>query len=166
MICRTCGRPIVNEQANFCEYCGTPVDEKRGDRGYEYAQGNPAARERMYGAAPGRAADTAPEQEMPQGIVGTLLGTAGGPEKEGSMTTLHWIVIMLLPYIPMVGTFAYLVVLLVWAFGRTASKSRRSWARATLIVLVVAVAMVMYMFGGMMENGSLAEMLGALGMPE
>ena len=27
MICRACGRVIVNEQANFCEYCGTRVNQ-------------------------------------------------------------------------------------------------------------------------------------------
>ncbi len=166
MICRACGRLIANEQANFCEYCGTSVDEMRGERSYEYAQGNQTAQGQMYGNTLNSAAYKTPEQEMPQGLVGTLLGTAGGPEKEGSMTTLQWVVIMLLPYIPMIGTFAYLIVLLVWAFGKTASKSRRSWARATLIVLIVAVSMLMFMFGGMAADGSLAEMLGALGMPE
>lgn len=32
MICNTCGREIVNEDANFCEYCGAPV---RGRNGFD-----------------------------------------------------------------------------------------------------------------------------------
>ena len=188
MICRACGRVIVNEQANFCEYCGTPVDEARG--GINYTQGNPSwqddgrenrqnayagdgyraygdhGAENRTGANPYDTYANTDRQETPQGIVGTLLGTAGGPEKEGSMSTLHWIVIMLLPYIPMIGTIAYLIVLLVWAFGKTATKTRKSWARATLIVLVIAFAMIFYMFGGMAADGTLAELMGMVGAAE
>lgn len=188
MVCRACGRIIVNEQANFCEYCGTPVDEARG--GMNYAQGSTFRQENYgnrgdaYGAESGRYGnmngandygnaganpyggyEKAGEPEAPQGIIGTLLGTAGGPEKEGSMSTLHWIVIMLLPYIPMIGTFAYIVVLLVWAFGKTATKTRRSWARATLIVLVIVFMMVFYMLGGMASDGTLAELMNSLTTP-
>ena len=31
MVCRACGRTIANEDANFCEYCGTATNVNRGN---------------------------------------------------------------------------------------------------------------------------------------
>ncbi|MBQ9120391.1 MAG: zinc ribbon domain-containing protein [Lachnospiraceae bacterium] len=179
MICRACGRIIINEQANFCEYCGTPVDEARG--GASFTQGNAAwqgaaGAQGSYGAGQqenyagngygeyreNHGGYGAPQEEAPQGVVGALLGTSGGPEKEGSMSMLQWLGIMLLPFVPMVGAFAYLIVLLTWGFGKTATKTRKSWARATLIMLVIAFVMMFYMIGGMASDGTLAQLMGTL----
>ena len=72
--------------------------------------------------------------------------------------------ILLLPYIPVIGTFAYIILLFVWSFGKTASTTRKNWARATLVMLVVGIVFMSYMLGGMLSDGSLMEMLNGLGM--
>lgn len=111
-----------------------------------------------YGNTAGRGQSTVGDP----GLAGILNGTAGVAEAENSMSFLHWIVIMLLPFIPMIGMFAYLAVLLIWAFGRTASKTRKSWARATLVITLVSFLMVMYMFQTVLGSGGMAELMNSM----
>lgn len=150
MFCKVCGRTIANENANFCEYCGTALNGR--DDIFGGRQENPA--QGPYQDAAGLADNS---------LTGILAGTAGTAQAENSMSFLHWIVVLLLPYIPIVGTFAYLVLLFAWSFGRTASTSRKNWARATLVMLAVAVAILSYAFGGMFSGG-LSEMMDSFGM--
>lgn len=182
MVCRTCGRIIANENANFCEYCGAATDANRdGAMNYNrYADGgtdgashntvsggteyaNRAEREdASYDAGQQGGFGYGQTQSGTAGLSAILNGTAGTAETESSMSFIHWIVIMVLPYIPMIGTLAYLVLLLIWAFGRTASKTRRSWARATLVITVVAMVMMSYMLQSVLGSGGFAELLNSM----
>lgn len=179
MVCKVCGRAIANENANFCEYCGADLNGRGGNIGAGGYSGQ--ANDGRYGGAYGAnnsnyggyAQNSYNNGSQGQGTVysgqdnsltGILTGTAGAAQAENSMTFLHWIVILLLPYIPIIGTFAYVILLFVWAFGRTASTTRKNWARATLVMLVVGIFFMSYMLGGMISDGSLAEMLNGLGM--
>lgn len=96
------------------------------------------------------------------GLIGILNGTAGTAEAENSMSFSHWIVVMLLPLIPMIGMFAYLAILLIWAFGRTATKTRKNWARATLLVILVSFMMLMYMFQSVLNSPGMAELMNSM----
>lgn len=87
---------------------------------------------------------------------------AGTAEAEGSMSFVHWIVIMALPYIPIIGSIAYLALLLIWAFGHTASKTRKSWARATLVITVAAMLMMSYMLQSVLGSGGFAELMNSM----
>lgn len=181
MVCRTCGRIIANENANFCEYCGTATNESReggmdyrgygGDEeenatyressgqaegGYGFGQGT--YKRSAYGPASGYGRGTVGDP----GLAGILNGTAGLAEAENSMSFLHWIVIMLLPFLPMIGMFAYLAVLLIWAFGRTASKTRKNWARATLVITAVSFFMMIYMLQSMLGSEGMAELMNSM----
>ena len=94
-----------------------------------------------------------------------LSGTAGLAEAEPSMSFVHWIVIMLLPYIPMVGSIAYLVLLSVWAFGRTASTTRKNWARANLLMMAIGLILMLTMLPSLMEmisDGDISSVLNSL----
>lgn len=96
------------------------------------------------------------------GLIGILNGTAGTAEAENSMSFSHWIVVMLLPLIPMIGMFAYLAILLIWAFGRTATKTRKNWARATLLVILVSFMMLTYMFQSVLNSPGMAELMNSM----
>ena len=174
MVCRACGRIIVNENANFCEYCGTSVDGRGGDtifggadaqQEYRFGSAGPDRRENAgYG---GREGSAERQQSYPGagGLVGVLSGTAGLAEAEPSMSFVHWIVIMLLPYIPMVGSIAYLVLLSVWAFGRTASTTRKNWARANLLMMAIGLILMLTMLPSLMEmisDGDISSVLNSL----
>lgn len=181
MVCRACGRLIANENANFCEYCGTATDMSReGNMDYGSSAGGPAGNTPFhqtsgrvdYGAGAdgsgyrrdsqfgGEAASGYPAGEP--GLAGILNGTAGLAEAEPSMSFLHWMVILLLPMVPMIGTLAYFVLLLVWAFGHTASKTRKNWARATLIVTALSFFMAAYMLQALLGSGGMAELMDSI----
>ncbi len=178
MVCRTCGRVIANENANFCEYCGTATNANR-EGGMEYSSyagenaGNSSYREGQsyraggdfsysgnsaYGTNAGYTRGPAGDP----GLIGILNGTAGTAEAENSMSFSHWIVVMLLPLIPMIGMFAYLAILLIWAFGRTATKTRKNWARATLLVILVSFMMLTYMFQSVLNSPGMAELMNSM----
>lgn len=189
MVCRVCGRTIANENANFCEYCGTATNVSReGGVNYSGYTGenavNPSYREASeragkdywtgdnfsheknssyernssYGGNSGYAKSSTGDP----GLAGILNGTAGTAEAENSMSFSHWIIVMLLPLIPMIGMFAYLAVLLIWAFGRTATKTRRNWARATLLVTAVSFLMAIYMLQSVLGSGGMAELMNSM----
>lgn len=175
MVCRACGRTIANENANFCEYCGTATDASREGGNVREAAGNAPYRQSFgqtedgqwagqegrsfrYGGEPALGNHTAGDP----GLAGILNGTAGLAEAENSIGFLHWIVVMLLPMVPMIGMLAYLALLLIWAFGHTASKTRKNWARATLVVLVFSFFMAAYMLQTMLGSEGMAELMNSV----
>ncbi len=191
MVCRACGRIIANEKANFCEYCGTSVDGR--EEGYSggsqsYSNNQSYDKGQKYGSGDGYnnqgysrgdgfhyenpnyngSNSSAQSIQGGTGLIDILGGTAGTAEAEPSMSFVHWIVILLLPYIPMIGSFAYIVLLLVWAFGKTATTTRKNWARASLLLLLIGmilmVAMMPSLFAMLSEgdvSGVLDSLLGA-----
>lgn len=162
MICKTCGRTIANEEANFCEYCGASfrvgVDNiypefknnatnvyqnthsNYGQDGSAHMQGNASFRGSHY------------QSDNSQSVADTQDNTIEKP-----MTFVNWLMVMLLPFIPMVGMIAYLALLFMWAFGAKTPATRKNWARAMLVMLVVAFFFVFAFFG------SASELLGSLG---
>ena len=178
MVCRTCGRVIVNENANFCEYCGTATNANRegGMENSSYARGNAGNSSYRENQSYGVGADFSYSGNSAYGtnegytkgpagdpgLVGILNGTAGTADAENSMSFSHWIVVMLLPLIPMIGIFAYLAVLLIWAFGRTATKTRKNWARATLLITLVSLMMLMYMFQSVLNSPGMMELMNSI----
>ncbi len=170
MICRACGRIISNESANFCEYCGTSVDGRDGsqasggaDAQYDYRFGS-AGQYGREGTGGGSYNGGQRQQAYPDsgGLTGVLSGTAGLAEAEPSMSFVHWIVILLLPYIPLIGSFAYLVLQLVWAFGRTASTTRKNWARANLLMMAIGLILMFTMFPSMLQMISEGDFSGVM----
>lgn len=94
---------------------------------------------------------------------GTLVGTAAYREEQQQTTSTNqpksdrvstWLFlgIMCLPFVPFVGTIAYLVFLFYWAFAPNIEDSRKSFARATLIYtaisLVLACIFIGFIFAG------------------
>lgn len=72
------------------------------------------------------------------------------PEKKtvatgGQVPTLWFLGVMCLPFVPMIGAFAYLGVLFYWGFSNNINDSRKSFGRATLIFTGVMVMLLMAM---------------------
>ena len=59
------------------------------------------------------------------------------------MTIGDWIVTFIISYIPLVG----FIMLFVWAFGDGAHPSKKTWAQAALIMVVVAIVLSIVFFG-------------------
>ena len=165
MICKVCGREIANENANFCEYCGASVKDGRAADGYMAQEpGNPLREnaDSFRGTAD-------PLRGMPDPFHGRTQdrsGRSGGDlrasdseEKEPVIGFGNWMITMLLPFIPMIGPLVYMVMLFVWAFGGT-NRTKKNWARAMLIMLIISIIMLMIMFGSVFSELGMQGILG------
>ena len=54
----------------------------------------------------------------------------------------NWVGSMMLPCIPLIGPFIYIIMLFVWSFGSEVPKSKKNWARATLLIMIIAIVIV------------------------
>ncbi len=147
MKCNVCGRQTMNEEANFCEYCGGSFREHMQQQPMNqmppYNQGNLYHQENSYPAGP-----------MPNMMPGANPQSNPNlvqPEKPTSF--LDWLGTYGIMLIPCVGWLVFIVMLFIWGFGSKASTSKKNWARATLIfagvllVLVIAyLAMIMPLY--------------------
>lgn len=59
------------------------------------------------------------------------------------MSIGEWIITLIITYIPLVG----LIMLFVWAFGDGSHPSKKTWAQATLIMIVVGIVLMILFFG-------------------
>lgn len=70
-----------------------------------------------------------------------------GLQNQGSsyqpMSIGDWIITFIITYIPLVG----FIMLFVWAFGDGTHPSKKTWAQATLILMVVGVILAIIFFG-------------------
>jgi len=126
MVCKACGRDTVNENANFCEYCGTSYRENIAI-GHE--DNNVGARVQQKGT-----------QEIEN------------EENEKPISFGNWLGTMVLPFIPFVGIIIYIVMLFVWAFGSDTPKSKKNWARVSLIMGVVGIILFIFVISSTMMD--------------
>lgn len=119
MVCNTCGRHTQNEEANFCEYCGSSFRENRIAADFVTMQNQAAGQSVMQQTG----------QDMNREVL------------EKPISFLQWLgtyAILFLPmFIPLIGWVVPLVMLFVWAFANNQSVSKRNWSRATLIYILV-----------------------------
>lgn len=123
MVCKACGRNSASENANYCEYCGTSFREN----------------------IPFKQEERQPVKMQP-------IAETSNEGNDKPITFGNWIGTMLLPFIPIVGIFIYIVMMFVWAFGSDTPQSKKNWARASLIVSAIAIVLFVFMFtSAMME---------------
>jgi len=63
----------------------------------------------------------------------------------GQVPMLWFLGVMCLPFVPVIGAFAYLGVLFYWSFSDQIQDSRKSFGRATLIFTAALVVLLMMM---------------------
>ena len=59
------------------------------------------------------------------------------------MTIGDWIITLIITYIPLVG----FIMLFVWAFGGGTHPSKKTWAQAVLILMVIGIILAIIFFG-------------------
>ena len=59
------------------------------------------------------------------------------------MSIGDWIITFIVTYIPLVG----FIMLFVWAFGDGTHPSKKTWAQATLIMMVIVIVLMIIFFG-------------------
>ena len=151
MICKVCGRIITNEQANFCEYCGASfrpgTDNKLSEefvRSFDNTKHQADYNAGSYTQAMSQ--QTHPGQGTPGQNVNIPRSFQRGlfDSTDRPMTLGNWMIIYLLPFIPMVGMVLFLVVLFTWGFGPNVAPTKKNWARATLIMALVVIIMLSF----------------------
>lgn len=151
MKCNTCGRELLNENANFCEYCGASFRE-RAQTVINTEQREP---EGMVSATP-----VVMSLPRPDGVAQT---PSRPTEIEKSLTFANWITTYGLMFIPIVGGLIFFVMLFVWAFDGKTPPSKKNWARATLIFVAVLIffflAYMLYLFSTPMYQDIYQDML-------
>lgn len=70
--------------------------------------------------------------------------------KKDRVSTWLFLGVMCLPFVPIIGSFGYLGILLYWAFAPSIRDSKKSFGRAmliyTVISLVLTIALLAMMF--------------------
>ena len=74
--------------------------------------------------------------------------TAEAP-KEGKVSTGLFLGVMCLMFVPLIGFFAHIGILLYWAFATSINDSRKSFARAILIYEAVTLVFSFLLLGAM-----------------
>lgn len=59
------------------------------------------------------------------------------------MSIGDWIITLIITYIPLVG----FIMLFVWAFGDGTHPSKKTWAQASLIMMVIVIVLMIVFFG-------------------
>ena len=62
-------------------------------------------------------------------------------QKNEPVTIKEWIIVFIITAIPLVN----IVMLFVWAFGGNANKSIESWAKASLLMFLFTIVLVVIM---------------------
>ena len=131
MVCRTCGRQVSNETANFCEYCGTSLRQMDDPFDvYSRRQEEPTTKRSWFG------------KEIENG-------------KEPVVTFGQWLLLMVvLPLIPAVGPLIYFVVLFILGFGKNVPGTLKHWARVVLLIMLIGFVFFFSIAGQLFQRFS------------
>lgn len=127
MRCMVCGREAMNQEANFCDYCGSPF-HRNGEEGWrapsDQGVSHPGAASEAEYTAFGTAEYREPGYEAQK---------AGNVPQGRPVSVWMFFGVMCLQFVPVIGLFAYIAVLLFWGFSSQINDARKNWARAALI---------------------------------
>jgi uncharacterized membrane protein YvbJ len=133
MICKSCGRQILNDEANFCEYCGNSLKD--------YMQ------------------QTINNVSQQQVLTDNIEFKTPDMEKEEPISFLNWIGSYGLMFIPIVGWLVFPIMLFVWAFGKKTPQSKKNWSRATLILYAVFIIFLLFYMVSFMKSPIYQELI-------
>lgn len=68
------------------------------------------------------------------------------PSQEKPVSVGGWIGRCLIPYIPIVGGLVYLIMLFIWMGDETKEETFRNWAKAQLLVMLIALGIVLFLW--------------------
>lgn len=137
MFCENCGKKI-GEHDEYCDGCGAkqPVANDRisGSSPHIQAAANP------YGAAPGAAMGAAPgaasgRQQQPYQPYNPA--TAYKDRTAEIMGVGQYLGTFILMSIPVLN----LILILAWSFSKSVNPNKRNYARAILVLCIIAVAL-------------------------
>ncbi|MDR0575031.1 MAG: hypothetical protein LBG96_13595 [Tannerella sp.] len=72
------------------------------------------------------------------------------PKNQSVVTIGDWIITYILMVIPLVN----MIMLFVWAFGANTPESKANWAKATLIIYLISIMLVICFWGAMIVGAA------------
>lgn len=140
MKCNICGREIQNEEANFCEYCGSSFREHKQTSFNmpQKEQGFPSGNNLNSNSMSMQQGNPTPFGN-PAPFGNPMFGAPRTAQEEKPISFLNWLISYGLIFIPIVGGLIFFIMLVVWSFNSNTPAGKRNWARATLIVYVLAI---------------------------
>lgn len=121
-VCPTCGAQC-NDSSAFCINCGAQFSASQSQQQYSQPQ------QQYVQAQPQQYSQPQQQYAAPQ-------PTYSSPANE-TVSIGNWIGTFILTGLPLVG----LILLFVWAFGSNTPKSKSNYAKATLIMMVIAIVL-------------------------
>ena len=145
MFCENCGKKI-GEHDEYCDGCGAkqpvPNDSINGSNPHIQAAANPygTAPGAAYGAAPGAAMGAVPNaasgrQQQPYQPYNPA--TAYKDRTAEIMGVGQYLGTFILMSIPVLN----LILILAWSFSKSVNPNKRNYARAILVLCIIAVAL-------------------------
>jgi len=166
MVCKVCGRTVGNEHSNFCEYCGASFREidsyetanQAGTQNQQMYQQNQPQFAGSLNQQWGYSSQGMNQQNMYQRPIFQNQVYSEADGKRQPISFLNWLGTMLLPYIPVVGWIAYLIMLFVWSFGKGTDETKKNWARARLVSGIIIIILGLIYITMFFQSGSGAGM--------
>lgn len=128
--CANCNK-MFSDTTDFCPICGSqlpPPESDASSMGQDsYSQPN------SYSAP-----NTTYSQPNTYAQPGAYVQTVPYTPPADPVTVGEWM-ILLINFIPCIGPIIYLILLFVWAFGTGVKPSKKTFAKANLIILLISV---------------------------
>jgi ribosomal protein L37E len=164
MVCNNCGRNTQNEEANFCEYCGSSYRERGTFHATMHnqlqSQRNDQASGQMSGPIPGQVPNSM-SMQMPNIMTGQR--SIESVKAEKPITFLNWLgvygILIGSLFIPFIGFLIPIVMLFVWSFNSSTPVSKRNWARVNLIVIAFFIIFYIIIFMAFMRTPMFQQIL-------
>lgn len=139
MICRNCGCELP-EGSLFCTGCGASFQKTQpqhapNDTAYQKPQPDNAYAEQGYRYAP------PPQYPPSQGYYGQNAQPSFETQKTTTGDFIKWMILPLLNFIPVLGTTAYIIFLIVFALDKT-KPVRACFYRAQIVFFIIVVVLI------------------------
>ena len=153
MRCTVCGREAMNPEANFCDYCGSSFRQNREEA---RNQGANTQENGSWSAFETLAQERVELQNR------TVVPANGVNEKPVTLWT--FLGVFLLIFLPYVGMYAFLGLLLCWSFAPGITGVRKTFARALLIFSAIMMVFMVLCVSVMLESGMFDSILQQMGI--
>lgn len=130
MICKNCQNSIPDD-SNVCEFCGTRIKEFEEQNTVSSAETFTQEKEKVNPINNSPAINQPPKEEF---------------NEEEHVSVWQWVGIMAINLIPCVGPLAYIIMMFVWGFGSTPKHSLKTYARASLIMMLIGIVLWIVLF--------------------